>query len=93
MPIRVCLLELMRIANLTQEELAARSGVSRTTVGAFCRNRRQYISFRTLERLCIALDVLPGELLHWPDRPVRSVSSAHPDSPALRRDGQRSGHS
>ena len=48
---------------LSQSELARRSGVSFVTVNGIANNRTKQVSLATLDALCAALDVEPGELL------------------------------
>jgi transcriptional regulator with XRE-family HTH domain len=56
-------IKLLRIErDLTQELLAERAGMHRTTIGQLERGRRG-ISVATLGRLAAALDVTPAELV------------------------------
>ncbi|HWZ59728.1 MAG TPA: helix-turn-helix transcriptional regulator [Gemmatimonadaceae bacterium] len=47
----------------TQQELAAESGVSVTTISRYENERVTMFSAKVLERLAVALDVHPGLLL------------------------------
>lgn len=48
---------------MSQSELARRSGVSFVTINAMVNNRTKQVSLATLDKICAALDVPPGELL------------------------------
>jgi putative transcriptional regulator len=49
--------------DLSQSELSRRSGVSLTTINAMVLNKTKQVSLATLDALCGALGVEPGELL------------------------------
>jgi putative transcriptional regulator len=48
---------------MSQSELSRRSGVSLTTINAMVLNKTKQVSLATLDALCKALGVEPGELL------------------------------
>lgn len=48
---------------LSQRQLALRSGVSLVTINGMANNRTRQVSLETLDKVCKALDVEPGELL------------------------------
>jgi putative transcriptional regulator len=48
---------------ISQSELSRRSGVSMTTINAMANNKTAQVSLATLDALCEALDVEPGDLL------------------------------
>jgi DNA-binding Xre family transcriptional regulator len=48
---------------ISQSELSRRSGVSFTTINAIVNNKTAQVSLGTLDKLCEALGVPPGELL------------------------------
>lgn len=50
-------------APMSQSELSRRSGVSLTTINAIVLNKTKQVSLATLDSLCGALGVEPGELL------------------------------
>ncbi len=55
MPARFRLAELLEAAGLSQRELAARSGVSPTTINRMANNLTAQVSLRTLDSLARAL--------------------------------------
>ena len=48
---------------ISQSELSRRSGVSLTTINAMVLNKTAQVSLKTIDALCEALSVEPGELL------------------------------
>lgn len=48
---------------MSQSELSRRSGVSMTTINSIALNKTKQVSLATLDALCGALGVEPGELL------------------------------
>ncbi len=65
MPIRVTLDELIVRKGLKARELAAEVGLSETQLSLFRSGKVKGIRFRTLARLCAALDCRPGDLLDY----------------------------
>lgn len=65
MAVRFRLHELLeqRDPPMSQSELARRSTVSLVTINAIANNRTRQVSLETLDKLCAALEVDPGELL------------------------------
>jgi len=65
MPI-TCSLDLeMADRKLTNEALASLSGVHRSSVAKLRRNASLLIDLGVLEKICKALDLQPGDLLHY----------------------------
>lgn len=68
MPIRVTLDAMLARRGRTARELAAEIGLSETQMSLFRSGKVRGIRFRTLAKLCAALDCSPGDLLvHEPD--------------------------
>jgi DNA-binding Xre family transcriptional regulator len=65
MAVRFRLAEVLaaREDRMSQSELSRRSGVSLTTINAMVLNKTKQVSLATLDALCGALGVEPGELL------------------------------
>lgn len=64
-PVRFRLHEVLaeREPAMSQSELSRRSGVSMTTINSIALNKTKQVSLATLDALCGALGVEPGELL------------------------------
>ena len=65
MPIRVTLDEMLARRGMKARELAAEVGISETQMSLFRSGKVKGIRFRTLARLCAALDCRPGDLLDY----------------------------
>ena len=65
MPIRVTLDEMLARRGMKARELAAQVGISETQMSLFRSGKVKGIRFRTLAKLCAALDCRPGELLDY----------------------------
>lgn len=64
MPITCSLDVEMASRKLTNEALAAKSGVHRSSIAKLRRNAFLMIDVAVLEKICKALDLQPGDLLH-----------------------------
>jgi DNA-binding Xre family transcriptional regulator len=62
-PARFRLQELLEAAEMSQSELARRTGISFTTINAIANNKTKQVQLETLDRLADALSVEIGELL------------------------------
>lgn len=71
MPIRMRIGELARAQGLTIKALAERAGVAYNTAHALYTSRATRIDLDTLDRMCDALHVQPGDLF------VRHLASEH----------------
>lgn len=65
MPIRVTLDAMLARRGMTARELSAQVGLSETQMSLFRSGKVRGIRFRTLARLCAALECTPGELLSY----------------------------
>lgn len=65
MPVRVTLDALIVKKGLKARDLAAEIGLSETQLSLFRSGKVKGIRFRTLARLCAALDCRPGDLLDY----------------------------
>ena len=65
MPIRVTLDRLIVKKGLKARDLAAEVGLSETQLSLFRSGKVKGIRFRTLAKLCAALDCKPGDLLDY----------------------------
>ena len=65
MPIRVTLDAMLVRRGMKARELAAEIGISETQLSLFRGGKVKGLRFRTLARLCAALDCTPGDLLDY----------------------------
>ncbi len=65
MPVRVTLDALIVKKGLKARDLAAEVGLSETQLSLFRSGKVKGIRFRTLAKLCAALDCCPGDLLDY----------------------------
>ena len=65
MPIRVTLDQLIVKKGLKARDLAQQVGLSETQLSLFRSGKVKGIRFRTLAKLCAALDCKPGDLLGY----------------------------
>lgn len=65
MPIRVTLDHLIVSKGLKARDLAQQVGLSETQLSLFRSGKVKGIRFRTLAKLCAALDCRPGDLLDY----------------------------
>lgn len=70
--IRFSLDKLMKKRGLEQKDVVEISGINRNTIKALANNANNRIDFPTLDKLCRALDVLPGELIEYIDEEDRA---------------------
>lgn len=70
MPIRVTLDALIVRKGIKARDLAAEVGISETQLSLFRSGKVKGIRFRTLAKLCAALDCRPGELLDYDHDPA-----------------------
>ena len=62
-PARFRLDELLSDKEMSQSELARRSGISLVTINAIANNRTRQVQLDTLDKLSAALGLEPGDLL------------------------------
>ena len=65
MPVRITLDALIVKKGLKARDLAAEIGLSETQLSLFRSGKVKGIRFRTLAKLCAALDCRPGDLLDY----------------------------
>ena len=65
MPIRVTLDAMLVRRGMKARELAAEIGISETQLSLFRGAKVKGLRFRTLAKLCAALDCTPGDLLDY----------------------------
>ena len=52
-------------SKMTQSELAKITGLSQNTISALVSGKSKQIRYDTLDRICRALKVTPGDILHY----------------------------
>ena len=65
MPVRITLDALLKARGIKARELAQQIGISETQLSLFRSGHVRGIRFRTLARLCAALECRPGDLLDY----------------------------
>ncbi len=65
MPIKVTLDSMLEKRGITGKQLAQEVGLSETQMSLFRSGKVRGIRFSTLERLCLALDCRPGDLIDF----------------------------
>ncbi|MDX2206036.1 MAG: helix-turn-helix transcriptional regulator [Gemmatimonadales bacterium] len=70
MPTIFRLADILAAHEISQSELARRSGVALRTISRLCRNETASVALETLDSLATALGVEPGELIAR-ERPTR----------------------
>ena len=50
---------------MTQLDLVKMTGLSQTTISALVSGKSNQIRYDTLDRICKALEVTPGDILHY----------------------------
>ena len=70
MPIRVTLDAMLVRRGMKARELAAEIGISETQLSLFRGGKVKGLRFRTLAKLCAALDCVPGDLLGYDFAPA-----------------------
>ncbi len=91
MPIRVTLDAMIVRKGIKARDLAAEVGLSETQLSLFRSGKVKGIRFRTLARLCAALECRPGHACRFPRRgAICAPSTCGPASPARTSSGRRS---
>ena len=78
MPVRVTLNDLMVRKGLKARDVAAQVGLSETQLSLFRSGKVKGIRFRTLAKLCAALECRPRDLLDY-DFDPRETEPVEPD--------------
>lgn len=63
MKVRCCLGAVMKERGLTNKQVVDMTGISRNTITSLAANATNQINYDTLTRLCIGLDLKPGDIL------------------------------
>jgi putative transcriptional regulator len=79
MPVRVTLDALIVRKGLKAKDLAAQVGLSETQLSLFRSGKIKGIRFRTLARLCAALECRPGDILDYDFDPADLTAPDEPE--------------
>jgi putative transcriptional regulator len=79
MPIRVTLDEMLVKKRIKARDLAAQVGLSETQLSLFRSGKVKGVRFRTLARLCAALDCRPRDLLDYDFDPADREPPSEPE--------------
>ncbi|WP_440961248.1 helix-turn-helix domain-containing protein [Paenibacillus nitricinens] len=63
MKVRCCLGVVMKERGLTNKQVVELTGISRNTITSLAANATNQINYDTLTRLCVGLDLTPGDIL------------------------------
>ena len=61
---------LLAMRDMTQKELAEKTGIRPPTVSAICTGAIKHLPIEALEKICVALDCQPGDLMEYVREPV-----------------------
>ena len=56
---------MLAIRDMTQKELAERTGIRPPTISAICVNTAKHIPVDVLDKICAVLDCQPGDLIEY----------------------------
>jgi len=51
--------------DMTQKELAEKTGIRPPTISALCNGQAKHLPFDVLEKICVVLDCQPGDLFEY----------------------------
>lgn len=56
---------MLAMRDMTQKELAEKTGIRPPTISAICTGAIKHLPIEALEKICIALDCQPGDLMEY----------------------------
>ena len=59
--------------NMTQKELAIKTGIRPPTISAFCNNTAKHIPIADLDKICSVLHCSPADLIVYSEDPEREL--------------------
>jgi putative transcriptional regulator len=75
MSIRLRLREILEERQIAQTELQALTGLGYSSINAMYHNKIRRVDFSTLNALCAALNIQPGEILQYVPEQIRGGRS------------------
>lgn len=64
---------MLAMREMTQKELAERTGIRPPTVSAICTGAVKHLPVEALDKICEALDCQPADLMEYVNEPVEGV--------------------
>ncbi len=64
---------MLALREMTQKELAERTGIRPPTVSAICTGAVKHLPVEALDKICEALDCQPADLMEYINEPSESV--------------------
>lgn len=69
MPLKITLKVMLARREMTQRNLAEKTGVRPPTISAICNNSAKHLPVDVIEKICEALDCQPGDIMEYvPDK-------------------------
>lgn len=65
MPLKIKLKILLAIREMTQKELAEKTGIRPPTISALCTNNAKHLPIDVIEKICDTLDCQPADFLKY----------------------------
>ena len=62
---------MLAMRDMTQKELAERTGIRPPTVSAICTGAVKHLPVEALDKICEVLDCQPGDLMEYVKEPVQ----------------------
>ena len=62
---------MLAMRDMTQKELAERTGIRPPTVSAICTGAVKHLPVEALDKICETLDCQPGDLMEYVKEPVQ----------------------
>ena len=63
--IKFCIKVMLALREMTQKELAEKTGIRLPTISALCTGAAKHIPVNVLDKLCTTLDCQPGDLVEY----------------------------
>ena len=63
MPLKITLKVMLAKREMTQRELAERTGIRPPTISAICNNSAKHLPIDVLDKICEVLDCQPGDII------------------------------
>lgn len=74
MPIKFKLKVMLAIKEMTQKQLAEATGIRPPTISAICTNSIKQLPVGVIEKICVALNCQPGDIMEYVEEPNPETS-------------------